>query len=245
MPRDDFKRDLNDAFERMSGSPSSDLQARVRSAIVDAPERRRPLWVAGVAAAVIAVVVIGTLIVIGPLRSFQPPPVPGGHGSPTPTASPSPSPTDNLPPFICSSRFMVSGTQAPQSALVDAVRVGQQSGYDRFVVEFANGEPASVTVTTQNSTDFTKSPSGLPTHLMGSYGMTLRFNIADGHTQYTGPRDFKPVYPTLLEAQQLEDYEGYVTWGLGLSGHLPYRVFFLTNPSRLVVDMQTTGVTCQ
>ncbi len=245
MPRDDFKRDLNDAFERMSGSPSSDLQARVRSAIVDAPERRRPLWVAGVAAAVIAAVVIGTLIVIGPLRSFQPPPVPGGHGSPTPTASPSPSATDNLPQFICSARFRVNGTEPPQKAFVDALLFDQQAGYDRFVIRFGNGEPSAVDVTSQTGTDFTKSPSGMPTHLQGSYGLIIRFHIADGHTQYTGARDFMQGYPGLLEAQQLEDFEGYVTWGLGLSGHLPYRVFFLTNPSRLVVDMQTTGVTCQ
>lgn len=240
MPSEDFRRELNEAFERISGAPSSDLQARVRAAIVDAPEPRRPLWIAGLAAAVIAALVIGTLIVIGPLRSFQPPPVPGGHGSPTPTASPSPSATDNLPPFICSSRFTVSGTQSPQTAFVDAVSLGQPTGYDQLVIEFSNGEPASVEIATQNSTDFIKSPSGMPTHLQGTYGMTIRIHVADAHTQYSGVRDLKPGLPRIQEAQQLEDFEGYVTWALGLSSQSCYRAYFLTNPTRLVIDIQAS-----
>jgi hypothetical protein len=123
--------------------------------------------------------------------------------------------------------------------------VGTHTGYDRFVIEFSNGEPAAVDITSQTGTDFTKSPSGKPTHLHGSYGLVLRFRMADGHAQYSGPTDFTQSFPGLQEAQQLEDFENYITWALGLSGHLPYRVFFLTNPSRLVVDVQTSGASCQ
>ena len=41
-------------------------------------------------------------------------------------------------------------------------------------------------------------------------------------------------------ADQMEDFEGVVQWGLGLSKLACYRAFFLTNPTRLVIDVQTT-----
>jgi hypothetical protein len=37
----------------------------------------------------------------------------------------------------------------------------------------------------------------------------------------------------------MEDFEGVVQWGLGLSKSACYRAFFLTNPTRLVIDIQT------
>jgi hypothetical protein len=61
----------------------------------------------------------------------------------------------------------------------------------------------------------------------------------DEHTAYNGPIDFKTGYPVLLEARQVQDFEGTVQWGLGLSKTACYRAFFLTNPYRLVIDIQT------
>ena len=129
MSKDSFRRELNDAFDRISGSPSSDLPDRVRSSLVDGRERRGPVWVAGLAAALIAVLVVGTLIVIGPLSHRQPV-VPGVTASPTPSASPSPSPspTDNLPAFTCAGQGALSGTQTVQTAYVDAIRTGRNAG---------------------------------------------------------------------------------------------------------------------
>ncbi len=239
MPRDDFRRELNDAFEQISGAPGSDLQAQVRSALVDAPERRRPLWLAGVAATVIALLVIATLIYVGPLHRLQPPTVPGGHGSPTPSPSPSPSPTDNLPGWSCSAVTTTPGNSS-QQALIDGLSVGTHTGYDRFVVSFSDGQPAGVVIRTQSSTAFSKNPSGLPVQLEGSYGLLVTINNVDGHANYSGPVDFKPHYKRLVEAQQLEDFEGQVQWGLGLSGPACYRAFFLTGPTRLVIDVQTS-----
>jgi hypothetical protein len=236
---DDFRRELNDAFDRISGNPSSDLSARVRNAIVDAPERRGPVWLAGVAAAMIALLVVGTLIVIGPLSHRQNP-VPVGRSSPTPSASPSPSPTDNLPAFVCGTPTNLTGTQSPQTAFVDAVRTGAQTGYDRFVVEFNNGQPASVEVKPQSNATFTKGASGQTVQLLGSNGLLVVIHSADEHTAYTGPTDFKTGYRMLLEAQQMEDFEATVQWGLGLAGPACYRAFFLSSPARLVIDVSTT-----
>jgi hypothetical protein len=62
---------------------------------------------------------------------------------------------------------------------------------------------------------------------------------ADEHTSYSGPTDYKTGYPVLEEARQVQDFEGTVKWGLGLSKAACYRAFFLTNPDRLVIDVQT------
>jgi len=124
-------------------------------------------------------------------------------------------------------------------AFIDGVRTGTHSGYDRITIEFQNGLPSKVDVTTQNNATFTQGASGQSLTLAGSAGLLVVIHGADEHTAYSGPIDFKTNYPVLLEARQMEDFEGVVQWGLGLSKSACYRAFFLTNPTRLVIDIQT------
>lgn len=242
MPRDDFRRELNDAFSRITGSPSSDLPVRVRHALIDAPERRNPVWLAGVAAIAIAALVVAALFVVGPLRSHQVN-IPGGVATPSPGTSPvasaSPSPTDNLPAFYCGSTLTLTGNQSPQSATVNDVRVGTHTGYDRITIQFSNGEPASAEISMQGNSTFTQGASGQQVQLQGSKGLLVIIKGADEHTKYSGSTDFH-VGPGILEARQMEDFEGTVQWGLGLSKSSCYRMFFLTGPDRLVIDVQTS-----
>jgi hypothetical protein len=231
MPRDDFRRDLNDAFSRISGSPSGDLQARVRTALVDAPERRGPTWLAGVAAVAIAALIVVALFVVGPLRSRQPV-VPGGTVTPSPTST--------LPAFACGESYSSTGTTVETpTAFVDAVRGGVNSGYDRFVIQFQSGQPQSVEITLQDKATFPQGASGQPVQLQGSDGMLITIHGADGHTQYTGPTDLH-IGRGVLEARQVQDFEGVVQWALGLSKPACYRAFWLTGPNRLVIDVQTS-----
>ena len=81
--------------------------------------------------------------------------------------------------------------------------------------------------------------SGRPVVLQGSAGLLITMHGADNHTQYTGAVDFKTGYPVLLESQQVQDFEGVVQWGLGLSRGACYRAFLLQSPLRLVVDFST------
>jgi len=242
MPRDDFRRELNDAFSRISGSPGGDLQARVRSALVDAPERRGPAWLAGVAGVAIAALVVGALFVIGPLRGHQPV-VPVAGGSPTPAASPSPSPSpsSSLPAYSCGIPGNVNNTShVPQTALIDAVHGVVNNGYDRFVVEFDNSGPASrIDIAPQNSATFTQGASGQTVQLQGSAGVLITIHGADGHTKYSGPTDFR-VGSGILEVREVQDFEGVVQWALGLSKPACYRADMLNSPDRFVLDIQTT-----
>jgi hypothetical protein len=161
--------------------------------------------------------------------------------SPTSPASPGQTPPDtSLPPFTCSSTSTLTGTNSPTTAFVDLVRTGTHPGYDRVTIEFNNGEPSSVDLRPQTGTTFTQSPSGQSVTLKGSSGLLVVIHGADQHTAFNGSIDFTLAYLVLVELRQLEDFEGTVQWGLGLSKSACYRAFFLTNPARLVIDIQNT-----
>jgi hypothetical protein len=159
--------------------------------------------------------------------------------SPIPTVSPAP--TDSGPAFVCTGAFSpIAGNASPTTAYVDAVRVGTHTGYDRITIEFHNGQPKSVEIKPQGNTTFTQDASGQKFVLQGSKGLLIVIHGADEHTDYTGPTDFKTGYQGLEEARQMGDFEGVVQWGLGTSSMGCYRVFFLANPVRLVIDVQTS-----
>ena len=243
MSRQDFRRDLNRAFEAMSGPPSPALSARMRSALNErAPARQGPFWIAGLAAALIAAIVIGVFVIANfnrHLTSGVPGAVPTPSASPlaTPSANQTP-PDSSLPLFVCGSSTSIASQNAALSAYIDAVRTGTHSGYDRITIEFQDGQPGSVDLRPQNNATFGTSPKGDIVTLAGSAGLLVVIQSADEHTAYSGATDFKTGYPVLLEARQMEDFEGYVQWGLGLSKSACYRAFFLTNPTRLVIDIQ-------
>ena len=156
--------------------------------------------------------------------------------SPPPVTPPTP-PGDNLPAFKCSD--LSGGT--PNSVNLTAVRVDQQTGYDRFVLQFDSVVP-TYTVKRQPRPVFTQSPSGQQVTLSGTAGVTVQVRSVNGHNSYTGQLDFTQVgYPVLKEARQLEDFEGTLIWGLGLGSSACIRVFTLKDPARLVVDFQAPG----
>ena len=51
---------------------------------------------------------------------------------------------------------------------------------------------------------------------------------------YTGPKELRPAFPVLVEAEQLGDFESQITWGLGLSERVCPRV--AATPTELVVE---------
>ncbi len=246
-----FRRDLNREFDSISGSPSPALSARVRAALAEnKPARTGPFWMAGLAAGLIAAIVVGVLVVASFNRhqtSVLPGTAPTPSGSPSPVATTTPSaipsqtpPDSNLPAFVCAGPVSVAGTGSPAVAFVDAVRTGTHAGYDRVTIEFNNGEPGNVDMSPHEGTTFTQGASGQQVTLQGSTGLLVIIHGADEHTAYSGSTDIKPGYSMLLELRQVEDFEGTVQWGFGLSKTACYRAFYLTNPARLVIDIQNS-----
>jgi hypothetical protein len=46
-----------------------------------------------------------------------------------------------------------------------------------------------------------------------------------------------PRYPQLLAVKPAGDFEGYLSFGLGLAAKGPYHVSTLTGPDRVVIDV--------
>jgi len=84
-----------------------------------------------------------------------------------------------------------------------------------------------------------KDASGQPVTMRGSAGLRIVFHGASGATSYTGSRDLTPNLRVVQEVEQLGDFEAVMSWGAGLSRAACIRTLELTNPTRLVIDVQT------
>ena len=75
--------------------------------------------------------------------------------------------------------------------------------------------------------------------LSGTAGILVTVHSATGATTFSGSTDLIPSnFQVLKEARQTQDFEGYVSWGLGVSSATCMRVFTLSDPARLIVDLQ-------
>jgi hypothetical protein len=160
--------------------------------------------------------------------------------APTPLPTLSPSGTD-LGAFSCLDHS--GGANVGSAMQLAAVRVAHQPGFDRIVFEFATqtGGTAHLpayTVSRQSSAKFVKDPSGLPVTMRGSSGLRIVFHGASA-TSYSGSRDLTYTLPVVQEVEQLGDFEAVLSWGAGLSQASCIRTLELSNPTRLVIDVQT------
>jgi hypothetical protein len=153
-----------------------------------------------------------------------------------PPVSPPAPPGTNLPAFACAN---ASGGKTGVANAVTA-RVAENSGYDRFVLQFDSTVP-TYTVKRQATPTFPSGASGQTVTLSGTSGVLVDVQTATGANTFTGSNDLTHgEYLVLKEARQTQDFEGHLSWGLGLGKPACMRVFTLTDPSRLVVDFATT-----
>jgi hypothetical protein len=156
--------------------------------------------------------------------------------SPPPVTPPSP-PGTNLPAFACAD---AAGGKTGVANVITA-RTSEQAGYDRFVLQF-DGIVPTFAVKRQPKPVFATGASGQSVTLSGTAGVLVTVHSATGNTTFTGSTDLiHSDYGVIKEARQLQDYEGTVAWGLGISKPTCMRVFTLTDPARLVVDLQTAS----
>jgi hypothetical protein len=167
------------------------------------------------------------------------PPSAQPSSSPPASADPSSEPTDDLGPFACD--YPVTGVGTVPLALITDIRVGAHDGYDRVVFQFNDGIP-------QFRLDEAIPPlladgSGLPIEVDGNAFWQLvmqggtRVN-PEGGFSYAGPTDFTPGFNKLTQLVTGGDFEAVSTWYFGLEASSCVRVITLTNPSRLVIDVE-------
>jgi hypothetical protein len=129
-----------------------------------------------------------------------------------------------------------SGTGLP---LLVNVRYGRHDAYDRTVFDFTGGLPG---YRVEYGTLYTEG-KGDPVPIAGVATLAIHFHPAYAHNPSTGASTYNlgqtlnPNLPTLRQIRFGGEFEGYVAAGLGLNKRAGFRVFTLTGPDRVVVDV--------
>lgn len=117
------------------------------------------------------------------------------------------------------------------------VAVGCHGTFDRFVIRARFATPGYVV---RYARRIVADPSGRPVVLLGSARIRVAFNLAAGHDN-RGTNllagTLTPLCPNLLQVKKTGDFEGTVSYGLGVRRMSGFRVFRLTNPTRVVIDV--------
>ncbi len=133
-----------------------------------------------------------------------------------------------------------SGLPFGGAILVD-VRFARHEGFDRIVFEFQGGLPGYRIQYVDPP--ILADPSGLPVDIAGSAFLSVRFEPAAAHDPdtgtptYTGPLEIAAGLPALIEAERTGDFEAVLSWALGLSQEVDFRVYSLEDPFRIAIDV--------
>lgn len=141
-----------------------------------------------------------------------------------------------LPGFSFAPRSSPART-ATQAEVYD-LRVACHPTFDRLVIRARLGTPGfSVRYVPRIVHD----SSGLVVQLLGRRRIQVVLRPARAHTlggRSLAPTRLRPLCPQLRQVRSAGDFEGVVTYGLGIRQLRPFRVFRLRNPTRIVVDIR-------
>jgi len=134
----------------------------------------------------------------------------------------------------------------PVASALTQVTAAHHPGYDSLVFTFRGAVPATHTV--RYVPQVKADPSGLPVNVAGSAKLLVTFSQATGHntagvTYGVTTRTF--ALPGVIQVTQAGDFESVLSFGVGVARMEPVRVFTLTKPSRVVVDLGTPYRTVQ
>lgn len=122
-----------------------------------------------------------------------------------------------------------------------AIRAAHHPGKDRVVFEFAGGLPRSRTVGYVDR--LIGDGSGLPVRIAGRALLQVRFADAEAHDsagRETAPGRVAYALPNVMTVVRSGDFEAVTTYGVGLTSRQPFRVFTLTGPPRVVIDVDAS-----
>lgn len=208
--------------------------------------RTRPVGMGAVAALLFAAAALS----LAGCAPTEPEPTPTSPAPSEPTSSEEPSPTTaptQSEPAECPDPGDVDAVEDgfPErlSRLVGLeIRTGSHPPcFERVVIEFAGSGDLPGYRVEYRPDPIIDSPRGEPVEVAGdatlviSAGAWMPNPEGDG---YDGPRELVPVnVRTILELEQIENFEGMTSWAIGLDRERPFTVETLENPSRLVVDI--------
>ena len=142
---------------------------------------------------------------------------------------------------------MKGDATASDTALLERIAVGRHEGYDRVVFQFRNGLPGY-------HVQYVAGPlkedgSGKRVTVQGNAIVMVRLepasgfdlNTGEGVLVYKGPKQIDGSSAGASVVQQLVrtgDFEAVLSWAIGLSDQVDFRVTTATSPDRLIVDFR-------
>ena len=128
----------------------------------------------------------------------------------------------------------------PTHATLVAIRAAHHAEampiYDRVVFEFSGPLPL---LRIEYVKKLVGDGSGLPVPIAGRAILLVQFTPAQAHSdsgQATAPQHTTPKLPLVKAIVSAGDFEGVVSYGIGLARKTEMRMLTLDNPQRLVID---------
>ena len=159
------------------------------------------------------------------------------------SATATPTAASTLPPFAAASTVVnkAPGAGAGQ-AILDDVRVGLNTGFDRIVFEYRPGTPLPgyearyIPVASQCGSGQAVAAAG-----GAQFAITMRPAVAheNGASTVSGNTITTSNNPVIKQSLATCDFEGVVAWVVGVEKRRPFRVFELQDPPRIVIDFQS------
>lgn len=169
--------------------------------------------------------------------------VPTGS-SPSTTAAASAADSGGIDGLVGTTTTPVSTPPTTTRGLLSAVRASRHEGYDRVVFEFETAVPGYAVGYHQG--ELTEDGSGNPVAVAGGHILLVRMENAGGadlsgstlRETYKGPPRITTNTPEVAELVRAGDFEGVLTWAIGVRDEVGFRVQVLSGPPRLVIDVR-------
>ena len=172
----------------------------------------------------------------------------GGTTTAADTTTSSTTTTNGIDPLEGASTTPVTGTPiSKETALLERVAIGRHEGYDRVVFQFKNNLPSYRVEYVQPP--LKEDGSGNVVQIKGSAFVLVRMEPAsgfdltknEGELVYKGPRRLDGSAAgtsTVQEVVRTGDFEAVLSWAIGLSDRVDFRVRPADSPPRLIVDFR-------
>ncbi|HYT10658.1 MAG TPA: hypothetical protein VEL73_08355 [Mycobacteriales bacterium] len=128
-----------------------------------------------------------------------------------------------------------SGPAPGGTPSVQSVSVGRHAGFDRVVFRLTGpGLGYEATYTSR----LTEDASGRTLPIAGSTVLTVTLHGTPWMTSPSPQVNVSPRFPALRQVRSAGEFEAVATYGIGQATKAGFRVFRLTGPDRIVVDVQ-------
>jgi hypothetical protein len=156
--------------------------------------------------------------------------------------------TTGIDPLEGAGTTTVEGAASGQeTALLERIALGRHEGYDRVVFQFKNQLPGYRVAYVQPP--LKEDGSGNPVSVAGNAIVLVRMepasgfdlNTGEGVMVYKGPKRIEGASAGTSVVQELVrsgDFEAVLSWAIGLSDKVDFRVTTATSPARLIVDFR-------